>query len=69
MSVKTTLTFNRDVLDRYKGLTLYIEPKEEEVLGSFLVENESQSSECNQNLQRSTTTVTPSRRKGPPKPI
>ena len=46
---------------------LYIEPKEEEVLGSFLIENESrESTERIQNRQRSTTLV---RRKEPPKPI
>ena len=39
VTIKTASSFNKAVLERYKEMTkeLYMEPKEEEVLGSFLL--------------------------------
>lgn len=44
ISVKTGVHFNRAVLERYRALSaqLYVEPKEEEILGSFLLIEDSE---------------------------
>ena len=58
VTIKTASSFNKAVLERYKEMTkeLYIEPKEEEVLGSFFLK---------ESLPPTEHTTSPSRKERP----